>query len=61
MPDYVKAQEVGEGKVAPGECFPYYKECPKSVFKGSANNKYTDQQHDSATEDQDSVNEIHSM
>lgn len=60
MPDYVKAQEIGEGKVAPGECFPYYKECPKSIFKGSPNNKYTDH-HDSATEDQILDNEIHSM
>lgn len=61
MPDYVKAQEVGEGKVAPGECFPYYKDCPKSIFQGSPNNKYTDQQHDSAKEHQILDNEIHSM
>ncbi|KAH8314633.1 hypothetical protein KR074_004885 [Drosophila pseudoananassae] len=40
VPDYVQAQEVGEGKQAPGECFPYYKACPKSIFKALAS-KYS--------------------
>jgi len=39
VPDYVEAQEVGEGKQAPGECFPYFKACPKSIFK-ALSNKY---------------------
>ncbi|EDW30035.1 GL22556 [Drosophila persimilis] len=36
VPDYVQAQRVGEGKQAPGECFPYFKACPKSIFKALA-------------------------
>ncbi|KAL7732085.1 hypothetical protein ACLKA6_015846 [Drosophila palustris] len=42
IPEYVRAQRVGEGKQAPGECFPYYKACPKSIFKALAN-KYKQQ------------------
>lgn len=42
IPEYVRAQRVGEGKQAPGECFPYYKGCPKSIFKALAN-KYSAQ------------------
>ncbi|XP_060660290.1 uncharacterized protein LOC132794072 [Drosophila nasuta] len=42
IPEYVRAQHVGEGKQAPGECFPYYKACPKSIFKALAN-KYSAQ------------------
>ncbi|ALC44419.1 CG7201 [Drosophila busckii] len=42
IPEYVRAQRVGEGKQAPGECFPYYKACPKSIFKALAN-KYSAQ------------------
>ncbi|XP_034656177.1 uncharacterized protein LOC117893609 [Drosophila subobscura] len=37
VPDYVQAQRVGEGKQAPGECFPYFQACPKSIFKALAN------------------------
>ncbi|XP_030372257.1 uncharacterized protein LOC115622454 [Scaptodrosophila lebanonensis] len=37
LPEYVRAQQVGEGRQAPGECFPYYKACPKSIFKALAN------------------------
>lgn len=41
LTEYVTAQEIGEGKVGPGECFPYYKKCPKSIFKsGREANKY---------------------
>ncbi|EDW72778.1 uncharacterized protein Dwil_GK17001 [Drosophila willistoni] len=40
LPEYVQAQHVGEGKQAPGECFPYYKACPKSIFKALAS-KYS--------------------
>ncbi|XP_061393491.1 uncharacterized protein LOC133329007 [Musca vetustissima] len=40
IPEYVKAQEIGEGRVAPGECFPYYKDCPRSIFKAIQNHKY---------------------
>ncbi|KNC29220.1 hypothetical protein FF38_01407, partial [Lucilia cuprina] len=40
IPEYVTAQEIGEGRTAPGECFPYHKECPKSVFKVLQTHKY---------------------
>lgn len=41
LTEYVTAQQIGEGKLSPGECFPYYKKCPKSLFKsGRAANKY---------------------
>lgn len=41
LTEYVTAQQIGEGKVGPGECFPYYKKCPKSIFKsGRQANKY---------------------
>ncbi|KAH8365520.1 hypothetical protein KR093_001640, partial [Drosophila rubida] len=48
IPEYVRAQRVGEGKQAPGECFPYYKGCPKSIFKALAN-KYSAQATTAAT------------
>ncbi|CAD7003384.1 unnamed protein product [Ceratitis capitata] len=41
IPDYVRAQEIGEGRVAPGECFPYYKDCPKSIFRATQKDKYS--------------------
>lgn len=41
LTEYVTAQEIGEGKRGPGECFPYYKHCPKSIFKfDKERNKY---------------------
>ncbi|XP_075163738.1 uncharacterized protein LOC142236385 [Haematobia irritans] len=45
IPEYVKAQEIGEGRTAPGECFPYYKDCPRSVFKAMQKHKYRESQH----------------
>lgn len=36
LTEYVTAQRIGEGKHGPGECFPYYKKCPKSIFKMNA-------------------------
>ncbi|EDV95928.1 uncharacterized protein LOC6556769 [Drosophila grimshawi] len=48
IPEYVRAQRVGEGKQAPGECFPYYKACPKSIFK-ALTNKYTAQAYKKST------------
>lgn len=33
LQEYVTAEKVGKGQVSPAECFPYYKECPKSLFK----------------------------
>lgn len=41
MDEYVTAQQVGEGKLSPGECYPYYKKCSKSIFKNAKEqNKY---------------------
>ncbi|XP_066906674.1 uncharacterized protein [Halyomorpha halys] len=37
LTDYVKAERQG---VEHGECFPYYKKCPKSLFLASNNNPY---------------------
>ncbi|XP_037944798.1 uncharacterized protein LOC119677499 [Teleopsis dalmanni] len=42
LPEYVRAQEIGEGREGPGECFPYYKECPKSIFKALEKHKYSE-------------------
>jgi hypothetical protein len=33
MHEYVEAEEIGRGINGPGECFPYYKDCPKSLFR----------------------------
>jgi hypothetical protein len=33
--EYVEAEEMGKGTNGPGECFPYYKDCPKSLFRNS--------------------------
>ncbi|KAJ6641863.1 hypothetical protein Bhyg_06808 [Pseudolycoriella hygida] len=41
LPEYVSAEEVGQGVRGPGECFPYYKNCPRSLFKAD-NNKYSE-------------------
>jgi hypothetical protein len=32
LADYVKAEQTGRDV---SECYPYYKQCPKSIFKGS--------------------------
>lgn len=34
------AERIGSGELGPGECFPYFKECPKSLFSSSVTNKY---------------------
>lgn len=59
IPEYVKAQEIGEGKEVPGECFPYYKACPKSIFKAIINKKYSDEEHNEYHEQEaEEINEI---
>ncbi|XP_031617175.1 uncharacterized protein LOC116337032 [Contarinia nasturtii] len=59
LTEYVTAQQIGEGTVGPGECFPYYKKCPKSIFKsGREANKYSHIPSDSASELDDNENEI---
>lgn len=40
MDEYVTAERIGSGELGPGECFPYFKECPRSLFSGAVKNKY---------------------
>lgn len=40
------AERIGSGEVGPGECFPYFKECPKSLFSGAVKNKYVPEEED---------------
>lgn len=39
LDEYVAAENTGVGTHGPGECYPYYKECPRSLFQ-SNKNKY---------------------
>lgn len=39
MSDYVTAEQKG---ATTGECWPYFKECPKSLFQSSSHNKYSE-------------------
>lgn len=41
LQEYVQAENAGRGKPgSPGECWPYIKDCPKSLFLPK-HNKYT--------------------
>ncbi|XP_058831007.1 uncharacterized protein LOC131689733 [Topomyia yanbarensis] len=33
LQEYVSAENIGKGQSGPGECFPYFKDCPKSLFR----------------------------
>lgn len=46
MDEYVTAERIGSGEMGPGECFPYFKECPKSLFVTAAKNKYAPEAED---------------
>ncbi|XP_052566552.1 uncharacterized protein LOC120418795 [Culex pipiens pallens] len=37
LDEYVSAEQIGKGTAGPGECFPYYKDCPKSLFRVANN------------------------
>nr|CAD7198719.1 unnamed protein product [Timema douglasi] len=50
LEEYVAAERTGQGD---GECWPYYKDCPKSLFMAS-NNKYSE---DAAHKDEEQENE----
>ncbi|CAD0203187.1 unnamed protein product [Chrysodeixis includens] len=62
MDEYVQAQKAGE---AGGECWPYYRLCPKSIFQSS--NKYSKeaeeihrrQEHENVEENK--IEEVHAM
>ena len=41
LDEYVEAEEVGKGQSGAGECFPYFKACPKSLFKSNNYNSMT--------------------
>ncbi|GAB0090926.1 uncharacterized protein DMENIID0001_057060 [Sergentomyia squamirostris] len=53
LDEYVTAERIGEGVQGPGECFPYYKKCPKSLFRTSIDHKYQNYKEET------SENEIH--
>ncbi|XP_004933395.1 uncharacterized protein LOC101743244 [Bombyx mori] len=63
LPEYLEAQKAGESG---GECWPYYRLCPKSIFQSSTN-KYTQeaenihkrQEHDNIEENK--IEEIQAM
>lgn len=41
LQEYIEAENAGKGKPgSPGECWPYIKDCPKSLFLPK-HNKYT--------------------
>uniref|UniRef100_A0A182NK90 Uncharacterized protein n=1 Tax=Anopheles dirus TaxID=7168 RepID=A0A182NK90_9DIPT len=44
LEEYVTAEKVGRGQDGPGECFPYYKDCPRSLFRSSNNFQHMYQQ-----------------
>ncbi|XP_058123907.1 uncharacterized protein LOC131281554 [Anopheles ziemanni] len=46
LDEYVTAEKIGRGQDGPGECFPYYKDCPKSLFRASNAFQHRYQQQD---------------
>uniref|UniRef100_A0A182QQC5 Uncharacterized protein n=1 Tax=Anopheles farauti TaxID=69004 RepID=A0A182QQC5_9DIPT len=46
LEEYVTAEKIGRGQDGPGECFPYYKDCPRSLFRSSNNFQHMYQQPD---------------
>lgn len=47
--EYVEAENAGSGKLGgPGECWPYMKDCPKSLFT-SKHNHYRYENYPSET------------
>lgn len=38
MSEYVEAENAGKGVSGPAECWPYMKDCPKSLFLPRHNN-----------------------
>lgn len=40
MNEYVVAEKIGKREEQPGECFPFFKDCPKSLFQEANPNKY---------------------
>ncbi|KAL6444025.1 hypothetical protein ACFW04_001756 [Cataglyphis niger] len=56
LKEYVEAENRGKFH---GECWPYFKDCPKSLFLPSSNNKYQkDSMHDEENEEDEHWNQI---
>ncbi|XP_044745953.1 uncharacterized protein LOC123307632 [Coccinella septempunctata] len=55
LTEYVEAENIGKGKIgSPSECWPYMKDCPKSLFVSSRHNYYSGNEEDNTiTEDYD--------
>lgn len=45
------AERIGAGEEGPGECFPYFKDCPKSLFSTAIKNKYVPEEEHSEQSD----------
>ncbi|XP_062550950.1 uncharacterized protein LOC134215870 [Armigeres subalbatus] len=60
LDEYVSAENIGKGESGPGECFPYYKDCPKSLFRMGNNfqHRYNDESVHGSTQDDLYDNEI---
>lgn len=60
MDEYVTAERIGSGELGPGECFPYFKECPKSLFAAAVKNKYVPEGENAEQSDSSSKVELNS-
>ncbi|XP_025833869.1 uncharacterized protein LOC108739156, partial [Agrilus planipennis] len=49
LQEYVDAENAGSGKSGPAECWPYMKDCPKSLFKPRHNYYNNDENSESET------------
>ncbi|XP_017773553.1 PREDICTED: uncharacterized protein LOC108560494 [Nicrophorus vespilloides] len=49
LQEYVEAENAGSGKSGPAECWPYLKDCPKSLFLPS-HNKYSENADETGNE-----------
>uniref|UniRef100_A0A182MF05 Uncharacterized protein n=1 Tax=Anopheles culicifacies TaxID=139723 RepID=A0A182MF05_9DIPT len=63
LDEYVTAEKIGRGQDGPGECFPYYKDCPRSLFRSSNNFQHMyqqpEQRHRTSDSDRDVDDEEH--
>lgn len=50
LSEYVEAENAGKGKSGSSECWPYMKECPKSLFK-TRHQYYSREQHEDGIRD----------
>lgn len=60
MDEYVQAERIGSGELGPGECFPYFKQCPKSLFAGVVKSKYVPEGDATGQSDSSSKVELNS-